>query len=134
MNSYQRQFTVAAARWVRTAGLRRWRHAGGGGARLLCVGLPISINLIGQEKEWKPSKKEELSALHAKLWTLRSTVDVLKGEVLLAKAPGKPGVVEEQREKRLQDWRRAEQVCRHWHDARPAGAGRIEASEPQIER
>jgi hypothetical protein len=78
--------------------------------------------------------REELSVLHAKLWTLRSTVDVLKGEVLLAKTPGTPGVVEEQREKRLQDWRRAEQVRRHWHDARPTGAGKIEACEPQIER
>lgn len=78
--------------------------------------------------------REELTALHAKLWTLRSAVDVLKGEVLSAKAPATPGVVEEQREKRLQDWRRAEQVRKHWHDARPAGPRKIETSGPQIER
>jgi hypothetical protein len=77
---------------------------------------------------------EDLSALHAKLWTLRSAVDVLKGEVLSAKAPGTHGVFEEQREKRLQEWRRSEQVRKHWHDATPVRPGKIESSGPQIER
>src|SRR5215469_3093019 len=78
--------------------------------------------------------REELSALHAKLWTLRSAVDLLKGEVLFAKAPASPGVVEEQREKRLREWRRAEQVRKHWHDPRPVESRKIETSGPQIER
>jgi hypothetical protein len=78
--------------------------------------------------------REGLSALHTKLWTLRSAVDLLKREVLFAKAPTPPGAVEEQREKRLREWRRAEQVRKHWHDARPAESRKIETSGLQIER
>ena len=77
---------------------------------------------------------QELNILHARLWTLRSAVDLLKGEVLLAKAPGAPGVVEEQREKRAQEWRQAEQVRKRWHDANPAGPRKIESSGAEIER
>lgn len=58
--------------------------------------------------------KEDLSVLHAKLWSLRSAVDVLKGEVLLAKAPDASGIAEGQREKRLQAWRRGEGVRKRW--------------------
>lgn len=43
---------------------------------------------------------EELNVLHAKLWNLRSAVEALKDEVLLAKAPAALGLVEGNREKR----------------------------------
>ena len=69
--------------------------------------------------------KEELSVLHARLWKVRSTVDALKGEVLLAKAPAAFGVVEGNRQKRLQEWRRGGQVRKHWDHANGTAEARL---------
>ena len=77
--------------------------------------------------------KEDLSVLHAKLWNLRSAVDHLRGEVFLSKAPGEAGVVEEQREKRLQEWRRGEQVRQHWRQSNGNQLGNTD-SDRAIER
>jgi hypothetical protein len=77
--------------------------------------------------------KEELSVLHAKLWNLRSAVDALKGEVLLAKAPAALGLVEGNRQKRLHEWRHGEQVRKHWDHANGT-APRIKVLGPQIQR
>jgi hypothetical protein len=78
--------------------------------------------------------KEELSVLHAKLWNLRSAVDQLRAEVLLAKAPGVSGMVEEQKEKRVQEWRRGEQMRKQWQQPNGSVPGKTDSFGPSIER